>query len=129
MDDTEAAKAFFDFRVADISMGSGHFLITAVDYIERGMADYLVKRRLPGVFRELEAFAIVLGTFSGCFTFFHLIPVLVLAWGCRVEAGGEWCTLTASVIGILVGLLVFYAIVVAWAMIVTAYERIRVGTK
>lgn len=54
MDDTEAAKAFFDFRVADISMGSGHFLITAVDYIERGMTDYLARRRLPGVLRELD---------------------------------------------------------------------------
>ena len=35
MDDTDAAEAFFDFRVADIAMGSGHFLIGAIDRIEK----------------------------------------------------------------------------------------------
>ena len=54
MDDTDAAQAFFDFRVADIAMGSGHFLIGAIDRIEKRMADYLAGRRLPGVHRELE---------------------------------------------------------------------------
>ncbi len=37
-DANEAAVAFFDFRVADISMGSGHFLVAAVDNIEAGLA-------------------------------------------------------------------------------------------
>jgi len=53
MDDTDAAEAFFDFRVADIAMGSGHFLIAAIDRIEQDMADFLARRDLPGVRREL----------------------------------------------------------------------------
>lgn len=53
MDDANAAKAFFDFRVADIAMGSGHFLIGAIDHIERRMAGYLASRNLSGVRREL----------------------------------------------------------------------------
>ena len=54
MDDTDAVEAFFDFRVADIAMGSGHFLIGAIDRIEKRMADLLADRNLPGVRRELE---------------------------------------------------------------------------
>ena len=54
MDDTDAAEAFFDFRVADIAMGSGHFLIGAIDRIEKRLADFLAGRNLPGVRRELE---------------------------------------------------------------------------
>ena len=53
MDDADAAGAFFDFRVADIAMGSGHFLIGAIDHIEKRMADYLAARSLPGVRTEL----------------------------------------------------------------------------
>ena len=53
MDSTGAAEAFFDFRVADIAMGSGHFLVAAIDRIEKGMADFLTRRDLPGVRREL----------------------------------------------------------------------------
>ena len=53
LDDTDAAESFFDFRVADVAMGSGHFLIAAIDRIERGMADFLVKRNLPGVRSKL----------------------------------------------------------------------------
>lgn len=53
LDDAEAAERFFDFRVTDIAMGSGHFLIAAIDRIEKGMADYLVGRPLPGVGAEL----------------------------------------------------------------------------
>ena len=53
MDDANAAKAFFDFRVADIAMGSGHFLIGAIDHIEKRMAGYMASRNLPGVRREL----------------------------------------------------------------------------
>ncbi|MXY52578.1 MAG: hypothetical protein F4Y86_08655, partial [Gammaproteobacteria bacterium] len=53
IDETDAAKALFDFRVADIAMGSGHFLIAAIDRIERRVADYLARRDLPGVRRQL----------------------------------------------------------------------------
>ena len=35
------AVRFFEFRVADIAMGSGHFLVGAVDRIERRLANYL----------------------------------------------------------------------------------------
>lgn len=54
LDDTDAAEAFFDFRVADIAMGSGHFLIAAIDRIEKRMADFLANCPLPGVRRELN---------------------------------------------------------------------------
>ncbi|MGD9878715.1 Eco57I restriction-modification methylase domain-containing protein, partial [Reyranella sp.] len=53
-DDTERAREFFDFRVADIAMGSGHFLVAAVDRIERRLLTYLKDRPLPGVRRELD---------------------------------------------------------------------------
>lgn len=53
LDDRAAAEAFFDFRVADIAMGSGHFLVAAVDRIERTLSSYLAKRPLPEVSREL----------------------------------------------------------------------------
>lgn len=53
-DDTSAAESFFDFRVADIAMGSGHFLVAAIDRIEKGLAGSLLTRRLPGVARELD---------------------------------------------------------------------------
>ena len=53
MDDADAAEAFFDFRVADIAMGSGHFLIGAIDRIEKRMADFLAAHNIPGVRREL----------------------------------------------------------------------------
>jgi len=53
LDDETAADAFFDFRVADISMGSAHFLVAAVDRIERVFTGYIAKRPLPGVRGEL----------------------------------------------------------------------------
>ena len=55
LDDAGAAERFFDFRVADIAMGSGHFLIAAIDRIEQGLADFLTRRNLPGVRGELAA--------------------------------------------------------------------------
>lgn len=54
MDETDAAEAFFDFRVADIAMGSAHFLVAAIDRIEKGLTGSLRTRRLPGIARELE---------------------------------------------------------------------------
>ena len=59
MDDADASEAFFDFRVADIAMGSGHFLIGAIDRMERQMADYLATRALPRVVNELEELSAV----------------------------------------------------------------------
>lgn len=48
-----AAAVFFDFRVADIAMGSGHFLVSAIDRIEKAFSIYLAHRRLPRVFEEI----------------------------------------------------------------------------
>ena len=48
LDDLEAAEAFFDFRVADIAMGSGHFLVAAVDRIEARFSSYLSTRAQDG---------------------------------------------------------------------------------
>lgn len=53
MPDREAGRRFFEFRVADIAMGSGHFLVAAVDRIERGLVGYLARRPLPDVNEEL----------------------------------------------------------------------------
>lgn len=52
MPDREAGRRFFEFRVADIAMGSGHFLVGAVDRIERRLANYLAGRSLPDVREE-----------------------------------------------------------------------------
>ena len=52
MRDREAGRRFFEFRVADIAMGSGHFLVGAVDRIERRLANYLATRPLPDVREE-----------------------------------------------------------------------------
>jgi len=51
--EVDASELFFDFRVADIAMGSGHFLIAAIDRIEKTMADYLADRPLPSVYEKL----------------------------------------------------------------------------
>lgn len=53
----QAAEAFFDFRVADLAMGSAHFLVAAVDKIERGMRDFLTATEVPGVRAELARLA------------------------------------------------------------------------
>jgi hypothetical protein len=53
LEELEAAESFFDFKVADIAMGSGHFLIAAVDRIEARFSGYLAKRHLAHVFAEL----------------------------------------------------------------------------
>lgn len=54
LDDADASETFFDFRVADIAMGSGHFLLAAVDHMEQRFSGYLANRPLPGVRAELE---------------------------------------------------------------------------
>lgn len=55
--DRDAAELFWDFRVADLAMGSAHFLVAAVDKIERLMRDFLTVTPVPGVRAELERLA------------------------------------------------------------------------
>ncbi|MBT8607047.1 hypothetical protein G6656_01960 [Polynucleobacter paneuropaeus] len=54
LDEVAAAESFFDFRIADIAMGSGHFLVAAIDRIEKRFSEVLESRRLPGVIKELN---------------------------------------------------------------------------
>jgi hypothetical protein len=53
-DEAGAAKAFFDFRCADLAMGSGHFLVAAVDRIEARLSGFLALHPIPQVLAELE---------------------------------------------------------------------------
>jgi len=55
-DDTrqKAADAFFDFRVADLAMGSGHFLVAAIDRVEARFSAFLAVNALPAVADELR---------------------------------------------------------------------------
>ena len=53
-DQAGAAEAFFDFRCADIAMGSAHFLVAAVDRIERRLSMWLADHPLPAVASELQ---------------------------------------------------------------------------
>lgn len=57
--DGEAAKKFFDYRVADLAMGSAHFLVAAVDRIESKMRSFLAQpgQEIAGVSNELERLA------------------------------------------------------------------------
>jgi len=50
----DAAAMFFDFRVGDLAMGSGHFLVAAIDRIEAQMAAFLVDHSIPRVQEELN---------------------------------------------------------------------------
>ena len=52
-DEAKLAEAFFDFRCADIAMGSGHFLTAALDRIEARLSDWLAIHPVPGVSAEL----------------------------------------------------------------------------
>jgi hypothetical protein len=52
-DAAAAASEFFDFRVADLAMGSGHFLVAALDKIEALMRTFLTEHTVPGVTEEL----------------------------------------------------------------------------
>lgn len=58
-DAADAAREFFDFRVADLAMGSGHFLVAAVDKIEALMRTFLTEHTVPGVTEELLRLAAV----------------------------------------------------------------------
>jgi hypothetical protein len=52
----KAGELFFDFRIADLAMGSGHFLVAAIDLIESKMRSFLADPRnnIPRVSSELE---------------------------------------------------------------------------
>lgn len=52
-DEVAAAELLLDFRVADISMGSGHFLTAAIDAIEAMVTDFLARRPIPAFSAEL----------------------------------------------------------------------------
>ena len=54
--ESAAAAKFFDFRVADLAMGSGHFLVGAVDRIESKLMSYLARDdvNLPEIEQELD---------------------------------------------------------------------------
>ncbi|KQQ98416.1 hypothetical protein ASF72_18405 [Arthrobacter sp. Leaf141] len=49
-----AAKKFFDFRVADMTMGSAHFLVAALDRIEARFRSFLSVHQIGPVTKELE---------------------------------------------------------------------------
>ena len=52
-DDAGVASAFFDFRCADIAMGSAHFLVAAVDRIEARLSAWLSLHPAPAITAEL----------------------------------------------------------------------------
>mgnify|MGYP001281603441 CR=1 FL=1 len=54
LSEAERGEQFFDFRIADIAMGSGHFLVAAIDRIERRFAIWLEENPTPGIIRELQ---------------------------------------------------------------------------
>ena len=53
-DEAALAGAFFDFRCADIAMGSGHFLVAALDRIEARLSGWLALHPVPAVTAELN---------------------------------------------------------------------------
>jgi hypothetical protein len=65
MDDAERTEHFFDFRVADIAMGSGHFLVAAIDRIERSFSLWLDENPIPGITRELQRLRMAASTQLG----------------------------------------------------------------
>ncbi len=53
--DKTASDMLFDFRVADLAMGSAHFLVAAVDRIEARFSEFLANTPLGGVAKELAS--------------------------------------------------------------------------
>ena len=53
-DDAAVAEAFFDFRCADIAMGSAHFLVAAVDRIEASLSAWITLHPVPAITAELN---------------------------------------------------------------------------
>ena len=56
-DDAAAAEKFFDFRVADLAMGSGHFLVAAIDRIEIRLRNFLNDHPIAAINDELNRLA------------------------------------------------------------------------
>ena len=54
LDEADRTEQLFDFHVADIAMGSGHFLVAAIDRIEHKLAIWLEENPTPGIKRELQ---------------------------------------------------------------------------
>ncbi|WP_204018675.1 Eco57I restriction-modification methylase domain-containing protein [Sphaerimonospora thailandensis] len=52
-DDAAAADLFFDFRVADLAMGSAHFLVAAIDRIEAKFTAFLDESPIAVISDEL----------------------------------------------------------------------------
>lgn len=52
--EADAAALLFDFRVADIAMGSGHFQTAVVDRLEKHYSNFLNDNKIPHVNRELD---------------------------------------------------------------------------
>lgn len=53
-DEAAAADAFFDFRCVDLAMGSGHFLVAAVDRIEARLSAFFALHPIAQVAAELD---------------------------------------------------------------------------
>ena len=53
-DDAALSEAFFDFRCADVAMGSGHFLVAGLDRIEARLSARLAQHPVSGVSAELD---------------------------------------------------------------------------
>ncbi len=60
-----AGEALFDFRVTDLSMGSAHFLVAAIDRIEARFSAFLIEHPLPEVAVELHQLRAVAATQMG----------------------------------------------------------------
>ncbi|MCF7547352.1 Eco57I restriction-modification methylase domain-containing protein [Pseudonocardia sp. WMMC193] len=56
-DEATASEAFFDFRAIDLAMGSGHFLVAAIDRIEVALSKFLADHPIPAVVDELSRLA------------------------------------------------------------------------
>ncbi|MGW2479659.1 Eco57I restriction-modification methylase domain-containing protein [Streptomyces sp. NPDC001571] len=52
-DEAAAAELFFDFTIADLAMGSGHFLVAAIDRIEARFTAFLAEHPIAAVGDEL----------------------------------------------------------------------------
>ncbi len=53
-DHAALSEAFFDFRCADIAMGSGHFLVAALDRIEAKLSAWLTLNPIGAIIQELR---------------------------------------------------------------------------
>lgn len=53
-DEAGAVERFFDFRVGDLAMGSGHFLVAAIDHIEARFNAFLAEHPIPAVLDEIH---------------------------------------------------------------------------